>query len=100
MRVNRRLGLEETVFRYDIGQVQIRLVKSANRSDVLPVSLINKRADMPVFDCVWDDVFSKINQIIFQTFNQHLAIEYINSHRRLVKVLFFGGANRSQQLAA
>ena len=80
MRVNRRVWLEETVFRHDIGQVQVRFVKGANRSDVLPISLVDKRADMSILDRVWDYVLSEISQIIFQAFNQHLAIEHVNSH--------------------
>src|SRR5216117_656398 len=50
MRIDRRLGFEKTVFRHDVREIEIRLVKRANRSDVLPVTFKDKRADMPIFD--------------------------------------------------
>ena len=50
MRVDRRLGLEEAVFGHDVGEIEIRFVEGADRSDVFPVALKDKRADMPIFD--------------------------------------------------
>ena len=83
MRINWRFGVEETIFRHQIGQIQIRLVKSANRSDVFPVSLEDKRAHVSILDRLWNDVLPEIDQIIFQTFDQHLSIKDVNSHRSL-----------------
>src|SRR5206468_8199089 len=41
MRINRRLRFEETVCRYEVGEIEIGLIKSADRSDVLPVAVEN-----------------------------------------------------------
>src|SRR6266436_2267324 len=49
MGVNRRLGIEETVFRHKIGQIEICLIKSPNRSDIFPISLVDKGAHMSIF---------------------------------------------------
>src|SRR5437588_1315600 len=100
MRVNWGLGIEETVFRHEIGQIQICLIKSSDRSDVLPISLINKRAYMSIFNRVRNDVFSEIDQIVFQTFDEHLPVEDVNSHRSLVQLLFFVRPDRAQQFPA
>src|SRR5205085_11096477 len=59
MRIDWRLRLEEAVFRHQVSEVQVRLVKSTNRSDVLPVTLEDKRADVPIFNCHRDNVFSE-----------------------------------------
>src|SRR2546429_3112761 len=42
MRVNRGLGLKETVFGHYIREIQIRLVESADCSDVFPITLKNR----------------------------------------------------------
>ena len=48
--VDRGCGVEETVLRHQIGQIEIRFVKGANRSDVLPVALEDVAADLPLLD--------------------------------------------------
>src|SRR4029077_7687004 len=83
MRVDRRVRLEKAIFWDEVSEVQICLVKRANRSDVLPVALEDERADMPIFDRRRDNVISEIDQIVFQRFYQHIPVENINAHRRL-----------------
>src|SRR5213594_2944846 len=83
MRIDRRLRLEEAVFRHDMSEIQIRLIKGADRSDVLPVTLEDECADMPIFDRHRDNVFPEIDQIVLQEFYEHISVEDINPHRRL-----------------
>ena len=83
MRINRRFRVEETVFRHKVRKIEIRFIKSADRSDIFPVTFKNERAHMSIFDRVRNDVFAKIDQIIFQAFDQDVAIENINAHRGL-----------------
>ena len=100
MRIDRRVGLKETVFRHDIGQVEIRLVKRADRSDVFPVALEDERADVPILDRRRNDVFAEIDQIVLQTFDQHVAIENVNAHRRLKQFLVFIRTDGAEQFPA
>src|SRR6266496_4214090 len=83
MRIDRRLRLKKAVFRHDVSEIQIRLVKGANRSDVLPVALEDERADMSIFDRHRDNVISEIGQVVLQRFYEHISVEDINPHRRL-----------------
>src|SRR6476620_12037518 len=80
MRIDRRVGLKETIFWNYISQIEISLVKCADRSDVFPVTFEDKRADMPIFDRRWNNVFTEIEQITLQAFDEHLPVENINAH--------------------
>src|SRR5205085_11154979 len=83
MGIDRGLRFEEAVFRHDVGEVEVRLVKGANRSDVLPVAFEDERANVPIFDRHWDNVFAEIDQVVLQRFYEHVSVEDINPHRRL-----------------
>src|SRR5262249_7820278 len=50
VRVDRRLRIKEAVIGHHVGEIQVRLIKSPDCSDVFPVTLKDKRADMPIFD--------------------------------------------------
>ena len=50
MGINRRFGVEKTVLWDEIGQVEVRFIKRAHRSDVFPVTLENERVDMSIFN--------------------------------------------------
>src|ERR1043166_4075893 len=50
MRVDRRLRIKEAVLGHHVGEIQVRLIKGPDCSDVFPVTLKDKRADMPIFD--------------------------------------------------
>ncbi|KAG0505275.1 MAG: hypothetical protein Udaeo_13900 [Candidatus Udaeobacter sp.] len=80
MRIDRRVGLKETVFRNHISQIEVSLVECADCSDVFPVPFENKRADVPIFDRHRNNVFTEIEQIAFQGFDEHLPVENINAH--------------------
>src|SRR5205823_395090 len=60
MRINRRLGIKEAVLRDEIGQVEVRFVKRAHRSDVFPVTLENERIHLSIFDSMRNDLFAEI----------------------------------------
>ena len=83
MRVDGRLRLEEAVFGHHICEIQIRLIKRADRSDVLPVTLKDKRADMSIFDRQWNNVFPEIGHVVLQRFYKHVPVEDVDPHRRL-----------------
>ena len=80
MRVNGRLRIEETVLGDEISQVEICLVKRAHRADVFPVTLKNERAHMSIFYRLRNDVLAKVNQLIVETFHEHVAVENIDTH--------------------
>src|SRR5262249_17312801 len=83
MRVDRRLGLKETVFWNHFRQIEVSLVECADCSDVFPIIVENKRADVPIVDRHRNNMFTEIEQIAFQGFDEHVAIEKINAHRCL-----------------
>src|SRR6266496_385360 len=98
MRVNRRFGVEETVFGHQIGEIQICLVKGPDCPNILPVTLENKRAHMPIFDRLWNDMFPEIEHVVLQTFDQHLPVEDVYSHRSLEYFFLFIRINGAEQL--
>src|SRR5205823_14164264 len=49
---------------------------------------------------MWNDILSEVDQLVFQTFDEHLPIEDVNSHRSLVQLLFFVRPDRAQQFPA
>src|SRR5205823_11822870 len=72
MRVNRRLGLKETVLGHYICEIQIGFVESADCSNVFPITLKNKCADMQVFDRLRDNMFSEIDKIVLLRLAEHV----------------------------
>src|SRR5262249_37135 len=74
------LRLKEAVFWHHISEVQICLVECADRSDVFPITFEDKSADVPIFDRYRNDVFSEIEQIALQGFDEHVAVENVNAH--------------------
>ena len=100
MCVNRCFGVEETVFRNEIGQVEVRFIKRADRPDVFPVALEDERVHMSIFDRLRNDVFAEILEIVVETFNEHVAIENINAHRRLKQLFVFVRSDFPQQFPA
>src|SRR5207237_8015773 len=79
VRVDRRGGVEETVLRQEIRQIEVGFVKSADRSDVLPISVKNESADISLLDRLRDDVLSKIDQIVLQALYQHVPTKNVNA---------------------
>src|SRR4029077_1837368 len=66
MRIDRRVGLKETIFWNHISEIEISLVKCADCSDIFPVTFEDKRADVPIIDRCWNNVFAEIEQIALQ----------------------------------
>ena len=83
MRVDRRLRLEKAILWNDIGEIEVCLIKSPDCSNIFTVTVENKCAYASVLDLLWNDMFAEVGQIILQTFDQHLPIEDVDSHRRL-----------------
>src|SRR5947207_87518 len=87
MSVNRRVGFEKTVGWNQVGEIEIGFVKGANRSDIFPVAVENKGTDAMRLDRSRDDVLAKVEQVVVEALDQHVAIEDVNSHRRLKQFL-------------
>ena len=88
VRVDRRIGFEETVGGNQVGEVEIGFVKRADRSDVLPVAVKNVGAARCAFlNRGRNDVLAEIDEIVVQTLDQHVAIEDVDAHRRLKQFL-------------
>ena len=80
MRIDRGVGFKETIFRNHISQIEVSLVECADCSDVFPVTFEDKRADVPILDRRRNNVFTEIEQIALQGFDEHLPVENINAH--------------------
>src|SRR5207249_10297147 len=63
MGVNRRLGIEETVFRHQIGQIEICFIRGPNRADSFRVGLVDKGADTPIVDWMWKCMLSDVGRL-------------------------------------
>ncbi len=100
MGVDCGLWIKEAVFGSDIGKIEIRFVKSADCSDVFPVTFKNVGAHVPLLDRLWNDMLAEIGQVIIQAFHQHGAVEDVNSHRRLEQFLSFVQTDRGEQFTA
>src|SRR5205823_6982763 len=87
MRVSRRVGVQKTVGWSQVGEMEIGFVKGANRSDICPVAVENKGTDAMRLDRSRDDVLAKVAQVVVEALDQHVAIEDVNSHRRLKQFL-------------
>src|SRR5215468_842211 len=100
MRIDRRVGFEETVFRNHISQIKISFVECADRSDVFPVTVKDKRADVPILDRRRNNVFTEIEQIALHAFDKYVAIENVNTHRCLKQFVVFVRTNGAKQIPA
>ena len=89
MRVNRRLGVKKTVFRNKVGQIEVRLVKRADGTDIFPIALENECTHMSILDRSRNDMFAEILQFIVQALHEHLPVENVNSHRCLKQFFVF-----------
>src|SRR4029077_18483575 len=68
--VDGRSSLVETEFGPGVGQVQTRLKKRPDRSDVLPIPLKNICLHLALLDRRRNDVFSEIGEVIVEAFRK------------------------------
>src|SRR5207302_10288933 len=100
MRVDRSGGVEGTVLRQEVRQIEVGFVKSADCSDVSPVTGKNESADIPPLDRSRDDVLSEIDQIVLKALHQNVPTKYVNAHRRLIQFLLGARSDGSELLRA
>ena len=85
--VNRRLRVEEIELRQLMAEIEIRVEKGADRSDVLPIALVDVGEKSPARNQVGDDVLAEIDLLTRKSPGQHLAVEDVNTHRGQEKIL-------------
>src|SRR6476646_6329020 len=59
-RIYRVIG-EEIELRHNVGHVEVGIVKGADRSDILPISVKKVRLDLVIPDCRWNDLAPKVS---------------------------------------
>ena len=99
MCIDRRARFIESETWICIRQVEISLKERANRSDILPISLEDVGPHGVFPDSRRDDVFTKVGEIVVETFPKNVALEHINTHRGLIQIGIAGVADRLQEIA-
>src|ERR1043166_3832996 len=78
---NRRCHVEEIKARQLARYIQISFEKCADSSNVLPITLKDRRIDFQVLDGLWDNVFAEIGERVIQQAADDVAVEDVNAHR-------------------
>ena len=71
-------GLVEVKFGIRIAQVEIRLEKRTDCSDVLPISLKNIGLHLVSLDGRGNDILAEIGQVIVETFLENFSLEQVD----------------------
>ena len=93
-RKDRRTHVEKVEARQLGCYVEIGLEKGPDRPDVLPVALKNVGEHAVGLNGAGNDVFAEVRESVVEQFDQDVAVEYIDTHRREVNT-----ANASHFLA-
>ena len=81
-----RAHIEKIKPRQLVGHIEVCLKKSADSSDILPVTLEDVRKDAVRRDCVRYNVPAEVWQSVVQELENHVAVKDINAHRSQEKL--------------
>ena len=87
MRIDRLVFVVDVELRSRFGQIDIRFVKTADRSDIFPITVEDIRIDFFRFYRCGDYLFSEIGHIVVEHFIHDGSVEDIDTHRR--EIFFF-----------
>jgi hypothetical protein len=80
VRENGGRHVKERERRQRIGEGEVRIEEGTNRSDVLPIALVDVGADLTLFDRLRDDVLPEVHVIVIQRSAERLTAEHVNAH--------------------